>query len=328
MIGIFKQKNQGNALLLLFYGLFLKFPLFLQPLKPLRDEGDNYLYHWITGFLETIIGNTPLFYSFLAFLLLFTQATLLNRISNSLRLFPKQNYLVGMSFLLLTSLMKEWTYFSAPLLVNSLMIWIWYRLIKLYNNNNPKASIYDVAVMLGLLPLVYSPAVAFVLLLLLALIVTRPLRVTEWIVALLGLMTPYYFLFLVLYLTDKWVLSKIIPAITFNLPGIPLSIWITASIVLLILPFFPGGFYVQSNLNKMMITIRKAWSLMLWFLIVSLFITVVSPGENYLHWMLVLIPLSTFHGAMYFYIPSRWLALLFHWITFVFSIVINYSLFK
>ncbi|MEJ7735901.1 MAG: DUF6427 family protein [Chitinophagaceae bacterium] len=327
MIGIFKQKNQGNALLLLLYGLFLKFPVFLHPLKPSPDQRDSYLYRLLTGFLDPLIGGTPVIYSLLAFLLLFTQATLLNRISNSLKLFPKQHYLVGMSFLLLSSLMKEWSAFSAPLLVNSLLVWIWYRLISLYNNNNPKASIFDVAVLIGLLPLIYSPAIAFVFLLLLALIVTRPLRVTEWIVALLGLITPYYFLFVILFLGDQWKWSKITPSVVFNMPGHP-SMWLTASIVILALPFFPGGYYVQSNLNKMMINIRKAWSLMLLFLIVSLFVLVLNSGKDHLNWMLVLIPLSTFHSAMYFYLPSRWLALLFHWVSFIFSIVVNYSVFR
>ncbi|MEO6916405.1 MAG: hypothetical protein ABI151_12815, partial [Chitinophagaceae bacterium] len=112
MVGIFKQKNSGNALLLLVYALFLKFPLFLHPMVPLQDPNNNYIYYLIIRFLNPFASEAPIVYSILTFLLFFTQATLLNRIVNSLKLFPKPNFLVGMSFLLVTSLMKDWSSFS------------------------------------------------------------------------------------------------------------------------------------------------------------------------------------------------------------------------
>ncbi len=324
MIGIFKQKNPGNALLLLLYGLVLKFHLFIQPVKPLRSQGDNYLYELILRFLEPVTEHAPVIFSIIAFLLFFTQATLLNRITNSLKILPKPNYLVGMSFMLVTSLMKEWNGFSAPLLVNSLMIWIWYRMIGLYGHNNPKTSLYNVAVLVGLLSLLYSPAISFVLLLVLALLITRPLQLTEWMVALLGLLTPYYFLFVVLFLTDQWDIQKVIPYVSFHLPELPSSLWVTGAIVLLVTPFISGGYLVQNNLNKMLIQVRKAWSLLLSFLLVSLLIILLNPDSGHLHWMLMAVPLAAFHGATYYFIASRYLALVLHWITFIFAILLNY----
>ena len=328
MIGIFRQKNPGNALLLLIYALVLKFPLFLHPAMPLPGNGNNYLYSLIVGFIERGTGYAPVMFSVLAFLLIFTQATLLNRICNSLKLFPKQNYLVGMSYLLLSSLMGEWLYFSAPLLVNSLMIWIWYSMIRLYNNNNPKTSIYNVAVLVGLLPLIYFPALVVVLLLMMALIITRPPRITEWMIALLGLLTPYYFLFAILFFNDQWHYSKIIPSVTLHLPNFRASLLITGSSILLALPFFPGGYAVQANLNKVVIQVRKAWGLLLFFLMISSGVILSNPEQNFLHWMLILIPLSTFHAAAYYYIHPRWLAHILYWITFIFAVLLNYGVVK
>jgi hypothetical protein len=324
VVGIFKQKNPGNALILLIYGLVLKFPIFLYPLKPLPNQGDNYIYHVIIRILDPFAGNKPFIYSIIAFLLLFSQATLLNRICNSVKLLPKPNYLVGMSYLLLTSLMREWSYFSAPLIINTVMIWMFFKMIGLYNSTNPKTSIFNVAVLIGILPLIYSPTVAFVVLLLLALIITRPIRITEWLIGLIGIVTPYYFLFVILYLLDQWKFSKILPSISFYLPRLPASLWITGGIVLLVFPFLIGGFFVQDNLNKMLIHIRKSWSLLLVFLIVSLLIILINPGTNYLHWMLVAVPIAGFHAAAYFYIPKQHIALLLHWITFIYIIILNY----
>jgi hypothetical protein len=326
VVRIFKNKNPGNAFLLLLYALFLKFPLFLHPVKPMPDPGNNYIYHLLVRMIEPFSKSVPVIYSLIAFLLLFTQATLLNRIVNSLKLFPKANYLVGMSFLLTTSLLRDWTAFSAPLIVNSLLIWIWYRMVGLYNNSNPKTSIYNVAVLVGLLPLVYSPAVAFVGLLVIALIITRPLEVTEWMVAILGLVTPYYFLFVILFLTDQWQGTRILPYLSLHLPNLPRTIWITAGMGLLFLPLLLGAYFVQANLNKMMINVRKTWGLLLWCFLVAIFIIFINPDNSYMHWMLLLMPIAAFHAAAYYYITSRWLTALLHWITFGFAIVIGYNL--
>lgn len=325
MVGIFKHKNPGNALLLILYGLVLKFPLFLHPVKPIVQQGDNYIYVVIMRFLDPAAGKAPIIYSLFAFLLFFTQATLLNRIVNSLKLFPKQNYLIGMSYILVTSLLKDWNSFSAPLLVNSLMIWIWYRLIGLYSNSNPKTSIYNVSVLIGLIPLIYSPAIAFLLMLFMALIITRPLRAAEWMVSILGVLTPYYFLFVILFLTDQWQASKLIPILTFHLPTWPASIWISGGIALLLIPFLCGAYFVQKNLNKMLIQVRKAWSLLVVFLIISLLIILLNPAVGYLHWMLVVVPIATFHAATYYYTTSRWFAATIHWVSFAFAIVVTYG---
>lgn len=325
MIGIFKQKNPGNALVLLLYALALKFPFFLHPEKHMVNEGDNYIFNIIVKFLEPVTANSPMVFSLLAFILLFTQATLLNRIGNSLKLLPKSNFLIGMSYILVTSLVHEWNLFSAPLLVNSLLIWIWYRLTNLYNHNSPKTAIFNVSMLVGILPLIYSPAVVFLLILMFALILTRPFRITEWMVALLGFTTPYYFLFVVLFLAGKWDWHKVIPVISFHLPKLPTSLWITGGIFFMIIPFLIGAWYVQVNLGKMLIQMRKSWSLLLVLLIVSVLIILLNPGTNYLHWLPVVVPLSIFHAAAYYYLPGRWFPSLMHWVIFAFVIMLNYT---
>lgn len=325
MVAIFKQKNPGNAFILLLYALALKFPFFMRPEKPMVNEGDNYIFNIVVKAIESLTGGSVFIYSILAFLLLFVQATLLNRISNSIKLLPRSNFLIGMSYILITSLVHEWNLFSAPLLVNSLLIWIWYRLTTMYNHNNPKTAIFNVSMLVGILPLIYSPAVAFLLLLIFALIVTRPFRITEWLVALLGFTTPYYFLFVVLFLTNQWNWHKVIPVISFHLPHLPSSLWVTGGITFMVIPFLIGAWYAQANIGKMLIQMRKSWSLLLMLLIVSVLIIMLNPGSNYLSWLPAVVPLAAFHGAAYYYLPGRWFPSLLHWVIFAFAIVLNYA---
>ena len=328
MIGIFKQKSSGNAFILLLYALILKFPLFLHPVAFLESKDSNYIYQILSVFLAPIAAHAPVALSVVAFLLYFTQATLLNRIANSLKLLPRANFLVGMSYLLVSSLIKDWAAFSAPLIINSLMIWILYRMIGLYNHSNPKTAVYNVALMLGILPLIYTPAAIFVLLLAVALIITRPPKITEWLVALLGLLTPYYFLFVYLFMNDRWRSNIFIPSIHFHRPQVGSAVWLIVGLVLLAVPFLTGGYFVQSNLNKMLIQVRKAWGLLLFFLICFFLLLVIYPANNYLHWMLMIIPVAAFHAAAYFYIPAKWVASFLQWICFVFAVLLNYGLLK
>jgi hypothetical protein len=325
VVGIFRQKNSSNVLLLVIYALALKFNLFLHPLGPLRQPEDNYLYNGLMNFLLPL-NLPPIFYSFIAFVLLYTQATLLNRICNTQKMLAKPNYLPAMAYILATSLMPGWNQFSAPLIINSLLIWVYYRMVLLYNSNKAASAIFNIGVLMGIVTLFYQPSVVFVLLIWFALYIMRPFIIREWLIGLLGVTTPYYFLAILLYLSNQWSWQKVIPRINISLPAMPSSIFITISIALLVFTFIIGGFYVQNNLSKMLIQVRKNWSLLLLFLIISTLMTLVDGGSNYVNWMLCAVPLAAFHAAAYFYPPNRVFPLVLHWNIFAYAIYVNYWL--
>jgi hypothetical protein len=194
-------------------------------------------------------------------------------------------------------LFTEWNFFSAPLLANTFLIWIFYRMTTLPNLQRPAPAIFSIGVLIGIVTLLYRPAVVFVALVLLALFIMRPFRLKEWAINMLGITMPYYFLALVLYLGN-----------------------------LLVVPFMIGGYFVQANLNKMYIHVRKSWSLLLLYLIMAMLIIMADGGSNYVSWMLCSVPITAFHAAMYFYIGSRRLPTIIHWTLFGYAIYLNYFL--
>lgn len=323
MTGTFKQKNSGNVLVLLVYGLILKFSIFLHPQAPLQQPDDHFLYRWLVGFLHPL-NLWPGVYSLISYLLLYSQALLLNRVCNAQKMMAKPSYLVAMSYMLTTSLIVEWNYFSAPLLINSLLIWLFYRLNTLYNSPRPGSVVFNAGLIMGFITLLYQPAIVFVLFLMFAVFIVRPFRIKEWLIGLLGVTAPYYFLGLLLFLTNQWDWKKIQPDISFSLPPMPGSIFVTISIALLVLPFIIGGFYVQNNLSKMFIQVRKSWSLLLVCLLISMLIILINGGTNYVNWSLCIVPLAVFHGAAYFYPQSRLFPAIMHWIIFGYALYVNY----
>lgn len=324
MTGIFKQKNPGNAFLLFIYALLLKFSIFLHPIRPILHREDNYLYRIVLNGLNSFFNGAPIFFSILTFLLLFTQATLFNRICNYQKILPKPNFLPGMSYILVTSLLPSWNYFSAPLLINSIMIWVFYRMTALYNNSRSDSAIFNIGVLTGIVTLLYLPAIAFLLLVFFALLTMRPFRIREWVMGLLGFTVPYYFLFIALFFTNQWSWKNIVPQIVFRLPGIPPTIWITGGIVLLIVPFMIGGYYVQANLNKMLIQVRKNWSLLLLYLLVGVIIILINHVNFYENWIVTAAPFAAFHAAAYYYSTDKVLPRVIHWLSVVFILWMNY----
>jgi hypothetical protein len=194
--------------------------------------------------------------------------------------------------------------------------------------NVPKAGnvIFNIGLLLGIATLIYHPAIVFMVLIIFALFIMRPFRIQEWVISLLGITTPYYFLALALYFTDQWHWKNILPAISFALPGMPTSVFTTISIALLVIPFVVGGYFVQNNLNKMLIQVRKGWSLLLICLIISLSVILINGSNSYVNWILCAVPITAFHSAAYFYPADRNFPLILHWVTFAYAIYLNYIL--
>src|SRR4051812_44884371 len=99
--------------------------MFTNPEIPVPRQTDGFLFKALLAQLSTAGKSLPAIYPLISFLLLFTQAVNFNRLVNDHRLMQKPNYLTAMAYLLITSLFTEWNVLSAPLIINTLLIWVW-----------------------------------------------------------------------------------------------------------------------------------------------------------------------------------------------------------
>ena len=214
MTGTFRANNPFNTFMLLIYGLLLKLEWFISPQIPVVQKSDGFLYNKILAAIKPVFDAYPVSYSFISYLLLYTQAVSFNSLLNNRRLMQKPNYLPAMSYLLATSFFAEWNVLSAPLVINTLLIWVWAKISSLNNNPHAKSTLYNIGIVIGIATFFYFPSLAFALLIIFALVLTRAPRVAEWLIAILGIATPWYFLFAYLFLTNKLY--------SFKVPGIQL----------------------------------------------------------------------------------------------------------
>lgn len=323
MTGTFKANNPYNNFLLFVYGLVLKLPMFIHPEIPRTQQLDGILYRGFLNWLAPAAKTLPIIYSIIAFLLLYIQAITLNKLLNNHRLLPKPNYLAGMSYLLITSLFTEWYILSAPLIINTLLIWVLSRLCNLYNNPNAKTILFNVGMITGVASLFYFPSVAFSLLIIVGITITRPFKLPEWIIALVGIITPYYFLGAWFFLTDRWA-SYRFPGVSVTLPKFNESVWAYIAIIFVLITIIVGMIFIQNNMRRLLVQSRKSWSLIYLYLLVAIVVPFLNAAHSFDYWILTAVPVSAFAAAAFLFPERKWFSFFIHWSLVALSVIVGY----
>ena len=325
MTGIFKANNPYNNFLLLLYGLVLKLPMFLHPHVPEPQQLDGFLYKAFLHWLKPLAADFHIIYSVIAFLLLYVQALSLNKLVNNQRLMQKSNYLTGMSYLLITSLFTDWYYLSSPLIINSFLIMVLARLCNLHSNNSPKTALFNIGIITGLATFFYFPSIGFALLIIVGLGITRPFRLPEWLMALLGILTPYYFLAAWVFLTDSWK-GYHFPGVSVTVPKFNQTTWAYTAVIIVSLTILAGIYFIQLNMRRQLLQARKSWNLIFLYLVVALFVPFLNASQNFDYWILAAVPIATMAGAAFLYPEKKWFAICMHWGMVLVSVVMGYYL--
>jgi len=324
VIGIFKQKNPANLLLLLVFGVLIKLPMFLHPHTPASRPGDGALFTSLLNWLMPYGQTSPSVYPVLAFGFLFLQALALTRFINNQRMMSRSSYLPGMAYLLITSLLPEWNYFSAPLIINSILMFVLSALFRTYNQQHAKATLFNIGIALGIAGFLFVSSLTFILWVLLALAVMRPFRLNEWMLCILGITIPFYFYGIYIFFTDQWSWQSLVPHFSVGIPTVKQSAWLAGAVFLLMIPFLTGGYYVQDNLRKMLINVRKGWSLLLLYLLVSLLLPFINNSDGFGNWVMAMVPMAAFHAFTYLYSTLRIYPNLVFWLSVAFVIAYQY----
>jgi hypothetical protein len=324
--GIFKANNSYNNFLLFFYGLILKIPgLFVHPEVPVPQEMDGNMFRKFIFWLEPAGTYFPWLYSLIAFVLVYTQAILLNNFAVKYKLMQTPSYLVGMSYLLITSLFPEWQTLSSPVIVNTFIVLVLYLLSGLFTAPNPKSVLFNIGLLIGLASFFYFPSISFLLLLIVGLMITRPFRLNEWIIGLLGVVTPYYFLSAYLFLTDKWSNYKL-PTISVVTPFFKDSRWSYVAILMLSILIITGYFFVRMNLRRQLVQTRKIWGIVTLYFVIAFIVPFINVNDRFDYWILMAVPAACFAGAAFLYPQRKWFSLVFHWGLVALSVIMGYFL--
>ena len=289
-------------------------------------EHHTLIYRELLIWLKSVSDDSRLVFGVITYAFLFTQSLQLNNLINKSRMMQRMNYLPATAYLIITSLMPEWNHFSAPLLVNSIVLLIFAGLFSISNQYSIKGIVFNIGLAVGICSFIFFPALLLFLWLIFALMVMRSIRINEWLICLLGVTIPYYFYAAYLFFSDQWSWSNLFHPVSFAMPSPGQSLWLAGAGFLLIIPFLLGGYFVQENLRKMLIQVRKNWSLLLIYLLFALFIPFLdNQAVGFENWILIVVPFAAFHGCTFLYPPQRWLPAFIFWLSIGFILVFQYA---
>lgn len=292
----------------------------------LVNKTDGILSILLSNYL-TNISPTILFIVYQIIIVL--QAVRLNMVLTDFRMFQSTNYTTAMTYILLTGFISEWSSISAALISNSLVLWIFILLSRLYNNQTPRTLLFNIGMLVSLTIIAYHPTAILIMVVLFALAVVRPFRPAEWILLLMGIIVPYYYLGAYLFLNDQLTtIKQYLPILQLHFPVAHPNQWLWISLGYLLLILLAGIFYWQQFINRMVIQIRKNWGVMMVLLLILVIAPFVFVGGGMDTAILCLIPLSAFVSNAFGYPKRLLLPNILFWLAIVLVVHNNWELIK
>ncbi len=297
--------------------------MFMHPVMPTIAKEDSYLYKICIDSLNIAFKGNKLMFAVLAFLLLYVQSLLLNEIVNKNKLYPKPNHLTAMCYLLLTSLFSQWYVLSPVMIVATLLILVIARLCKLQHVHEANKTFYNIGLMLGLSMLIYFPSIVFLLLIFIGLSITRAFRLPEWVIVILGVITPIYLFWSAIFLM-KYNVKLLNPILGISIPNIQFSIYDWIALVIILITVFIGFVFIQNNMRKLLVQSRKSWTIFFLFLFFALMLPFLNTHSSMGFYLLTIIPLSVIAASSFHFPGRRWFPVFSHWSLFILATIMGY----
>ncbi|WP_419801818.1 DUF6427 family protein [Mucilaginibacter sp.] len=252
----------------------------------------------------TDTGN--LFWSAILVLL---QALWFNYIINENNLLGKPSFLPALLYVTVTALFTSFLMISAPLVCNFLLIWMLQKILDLYKTEEATSTAYDLGLLVGIGTLIYFPFIVLFLAIWIALLIFRPFNWHEWVSAIMGVLTIFFFLSVYYYCTDHTAaFHTFFLAFDADFPVIKTA-WPYRFLVLvpLVLIFILSLFRLQSNFLKSMVVVRKTFQTLLFILLIVALACCIKTDFSFSHFLLLAMPVAVFTAYYFLYAHKKWI---------------------
>ncbi len=312
MVFLFRDKSVINILFLIILSLLVHIHFFFVAPVLLSSANDGlfsiFLLHYFSN-----IDATFLFILYVAAILV--QAIRLNMLMIELKMFPKSGYCVAMAYILLSGFFANWMTITTALFANFLVIWLFIKITRLFNQSNPKNLIFNIGLIVGSTILCYHPTAILIMVVMFALGIMRPFKLQEWFVLFMGILLPYYFLGSWLFLNDE------LPQISTYLPhwglvnlAVKIDVVFMVAISVLVLAFIVGFICWQQFNSRLVIQIRKNWSAMILMCLILFAVPFVVQDAGLIAAFMCIVPLSVIISNAFSYPQKLFLPNLLFWV--------------
>ena len=292
MVHLVRNNSPYTVIILFIFTLLIKLQALADPQLPLLSP-NHIFFEGILNVFDIVFGGSAFAYTMFAVVMLFGQALFLNAIAVKFRLFPKATYVVAYLYLLFTSIHPVFSYFSETLVLNWFLIGAIHALLAFHQTVSPRKQIYNAGFLLCVATVLHFPAVFFLGLLFAALILLRSFNAGEWIVGLMGYLTPVYFFAGVLFLADQLPAMMQWPdlglAFSRNM-GSPF--YTTVVIAGILILFFCGVFVLNGQISRSAVFARRSWVMTVVGLVLALAAAFTTNIDQKSGWLMAMPLLS------------------------------------
>lgn len=322
---IFKNYNPYVVILLIVLTLVMKFYYLVHPQSVIVFEHQP-IWTYLTEAFNWQ-GNYPLFFTFLALLNIFGQALFLNKIVIYAQLYPYKTYFPAFSYILLTSLFPDWNYLSVYVLSNWFVLGLFYNLIKLGEAEDGRKLIFNSALMVSMATLMVTSNMFLLLILIVGILMLRSFKLTDWLLLLVGVLTPFYFTIAGLFLLDQMsFVNNIFSLDLMELPSLASfssrQIWTP---IIAIAIFTLWGFMVLNRISThMLVQVKKLWLLLITASIIAVFGGFFNVSDGFYAWISALLPLSIIFTTVWYSSYRKWILNLLFYLGIAFALYLQW----
>jgi hypothetical protein len=302
VVFLFRDRSDINLLFLALISIALHYHIWIHPPLVVANESDGLIAYLLVHYVK---GCSPFILTLLFQIIILSQAIRLNVLMSKLKMFNQVSYLPGFTYIILTALFPYWDVISAGLVANSLVIWILVKLLRLYDQNQPKSLEFNIGLILGISILLYEPIAILIPVVLFALTIIRPFKLTEWLVLLMGVILPFYFIFTYVFLTSSAQdFRHFLPRLDWKNPLVRPETTVIISLIAIGVQLFLGIYYWQEQQSRFIIQVRKYWGVLLLVLLLTLFQPIIFSAQALYASAIVLSPMACFISFAYS-VPKR-----------------------
>jgi hypothetical protein len=307
MINVFRNYNPINILWLAVLLFFLRIGYALN--SPPKLE-----FTYLEPFARLLMPGAsqyafpPLVDVFLAAVVVFIQALLVNRCVNQYGLLSKPSFLPALMYITLSGLFTPFLVLSPPLICNFLLLWMLHKMFGLYKGENANSIAYDLGMIVAIGSLIYLPFIYLFLAIWGALLLFRPFNWREWIIGIMGYATIFFFLAVAYYLSDNLpIFYTIWMPLTTKFPThIHINYYNYLILIPVIVIFILGIFKIQQIFFRSYVQVRKSFQLLFIVFLITGLSFYVKAQFSLTHFLLCTIPLAVFFAYYFLYATTRW----------------------
>ncbi|MCC8425248.1 DUF6427 family protein [Mucilaginibacter sp. UR6-11] len=250
----------------------------------------------------------PVVNIFLAGVLVFIQALMVNRLVNQYALLSKPSFLPALMYITMSGLFTPFLVLSPPLICNFLLIWMFYKLFGLYKGDDAKSTTYDLGMIVALGSLIYFPFIYLFLVIWAALVLFRPFNWREWIIGVMGYVTIFFFLAVAYYLSGNLsIFYTIWTPLTTKFPThVNINSYNYLVLTPVILIFILGAIKIRQIFFRSYVQVRKSFQLLFVVFLITGLSFYVKAQFSLTHFLLCVIPVSVFFAYYFLYASARW----------------------